>query len=422
MSINTKLNIGLFGFGVVGEGIYQVLKQTPSLNATIRKIAIKHFAKERNAPKELFTTDANDILFDPEINVVVELIDDADAAYNIVTTALRQGKHVVSANKKMIASHLSELIALQEKHNVSLLYEAAVCGSIPVIRNLEEYYDNDLLHSFSGIVNGSTNYILTKMSQEKLCYDVALHQAQELGFAESDPSLDVEGKDAVNKLTIVLKHAYGIDVLPTEILHQGITHLNKKDTQYAFEKDNTIKLVANAICINQQEVIAFVLPTFVGANNKLSSVSNEYNGVLIGSKLADEQFLYGKGAGRYPTSSAVLSDIAALRYQYKYEYKKSSSLPKYTLSKNGVLRIYVSYNAQHQALVNDFIQVEELYTSEQRNFCVGVIHLKVLLKATWFNEKEVSTILISILSDAVSKDDIQLSEVVDFEEAVYDLI
>jgi homoserine dehydrogenase len=359
MSNNTKLNIGLFGFGVVGEGIYQVLKQTPSLNATIQKIAIKHSGKERNAPKEFFTIDANEILFDLAINVVVELIDDADASYHIVTTALQQGKHVVSANKKMIAAHLPELIALQEQYKVSLLYEAAVCGSIPVIRNLEEYYDNDLLHSFSGIVNGSTNYILTKMSQEKLCYDEALQQAQQLGFAESNPNLDVEGKDAVNKLAIVLKHAYGIDVQPSNILHQGITHLHEKDIQYALEKGSTIKLVANAICINQQEVIAFVLPTFVGVNNKLSSVQNEYNGVLIGSKLADEQFLYGKGAGRYPTSSAVLSDIAALRYQYKYEYKKSFSLPKYALSSQALLRIYVSFNRQHQGLLKDFILVEE---------------------------------------------------------------
>jgi homoserine dehydrogenase len=399
MSNNTKLNIGLFGFGVVGEGIYQVLKQTPSLNATIRKIAIKHSAKARNAPKELFTIDANEILFDPAINVVIELIDDADAAYNIVTTALQQGKHVVSANKKMIAAHLPELIALQEKHKVSLLYEAAVCGSIPVIRNLEEYYDNDLLHSFSGIVNGSTNYILTKMSQEKLSYEEALQKAQELGFAESNPSLDVEGKDAVNKLAIVLKHAYGIDVQPSNILHQGITHLHEKDTQYAFEKGHAIKLVANAICINQQEVIAFVLPTFVGANNKLSSVQYEYNGVLIGSKLADEQFLYGKGAGRYPTSSAVLSDIAALRYQYKYEYKKSSSLPEYAFSSQAVLRIYVSFNKQHQSLLKDFILVEEQYKSEQRNYCIGIIHIETLHNAVWFNHNLVSTVFLSIPED-----------------------
>src|SRR6476661_10803866 len=145
MSTHKKLTIGLFGFGVVGEGIYQVLQETPSLNATIKRVCIKHAEKKRNAATELFTTDYEDILNDPEINLVVELIDDAQEAYKIVTTAFRRKKSVVSANKKLIAEHLAELIFLQQEYDVSFLYEAAVAGSIPIIRNLEEYYDNDLL-------------------------------------------------------------------------------------------------------------------------------------------------------------------------------------------------------------------------------------------------------------------------------------
>src|SRR6059058_303810 len=193
MSTHKKLTIGLFGFGVVGEGIYQVLQETPSLNAVIKKVCIKHPEKKRNADASLFTTNYNDILNDPEINLVVELIDDADEAYKIVTTAFRNKKSVVSANKKMIAEHLAELIFLQHEHEVSFLYEAAVCGSIPIIRNLEEYYDNDLLQSICSIVNGSTNFILTKIINEGLSYKEALQNAQQLGFAESNPSLDVEG-------------------------------------------------------------------------------------------------------------------------------------------------------------------------------------------------------------------------------------
>ncbi|MBD0331083.1 MAG: homoserine dehydrogenase, partial [Chitinophagaceae bacterium] len=141
-----KLTIGLFGFGVVGEGIYQVLQQTPTLNAAIKRICIKHSYKKRNAPQDLFTTDYGDILNDDEINVIVELINDASEAYKIVTTALKKKKLVVSANKKLVAEHLQELIELQQQYDTSFLYEAAVCGSIPVIRNLEEYYDNDLLY------------------------------------------------------------------------------------------------------------------------------------------------------------------------------------------------------------------------------------------------------------------------------------
>ena len=150
----------------------------------------------------------DELLNDESINVIVELIDDADAAYYIVTEALKKGKAVVSANKKLIAEHLEELLALQEKYNVPFLYEASTCASIPVIRNLEEYYDNDLLHSVSGIVNGSTNFILSKIFNEGLEFVEALLQAQQLGFAESNPSLDVLGIDAVNKLTILLTHAY----------------------------------------------------------------------------------------------------------------------------------------------------------------------------------------------------------------------
>ena len=199
METHKQLTIGLFGFGVVGEGLYKVLQQTPSLKATIKKVCIKDPGKKREAPAELFTTDRQVILQDPDINVVVEVINESGPAFEIVSTALRSGKSVVSASKKMIAEHLPELLQLQKETGASFLYESAACASIPVIRNLEEYYDNDLLHSIKAIVNGSTNFILTKMFEEKLDFHEALLLAQQLGFAESDPSLDVEGYDAANK-------------------------------------------------------------------------------------------------------------------------------------------------------------------------------------------------------------------------------
>ena len=216
MDTHKQLTIGLFGFGVVGEGLYKVLQQTPSLKANLKKVCIKNPGKKRNAPASLFTTDKDELLNDPEINVIVEVIDDADAAYHIVSTALNNKKDVVSASKKMIAEHLSALLELQEKTGQSLLYESAACASIPVIRNLEEYYDNDLLHSIKAIVNGSTNFILTKMFEEGLDFKQALILAQQLGFAESNPKLDVEGIDAVNKLTILLAHAYGVISKPDD--------------------------------------------------------------------------------------------------------------------------------------------------------------------------------------------------------------
>ncbi|HEY8690983.1 MAG TPA: homoserine dehydrogenase, partial [Chitinophagaceae bacterium] len=218
MTEHKKLVIGVFGFGVVGEGLYRILQQTESLNATIKKVCIKNPGKKRNAPAELFTTEKDELLNDTEINVIVEVIDDSNAAFDIVTTAIKNGKAVVSSSKKMIAEHLPELLSLQQQFNVPFLYEAAACASIPVIRNLEEYYDNDLLHSMKAIVNGSTNFILTKIFDDYLTFKNALIQAQQLGFAESNPALDVEGYDAVNKWSIILAHAYGIIVHPNNIV------------------------------------------------------------------------------------------------------------------------------------------------------------------------------------------------------------
>src|ERR1700744_5319985 len=244
METHKQLTIGLFGFGVVGEGLYKVLQQTPSLKASIKKVCIKNPGKKRLAPAERFTTDRRVILDDPEINVIVEVISESTPAFEIVRTALRSGKSVVSASKKMIAEHLPELLQLQKETGSSFLYESAACASIPVIRNLEEYYDNDLLHSIKAIVNGSTNFILTKMFEESLGFQEALLLAQQLGFAESDPSLDVEGFDAVNKWAFLLTHAYGIVVKPEDLVFNGIQHVQGSDADVAREKHYDIKLVA----------------------------------------------------------------------------------------------------------------------------------------------------------------------------------
>ncbi|MGZ3851580.1 MAG: homoserine dehydrogenase [Flavisolibacter sp.] len=397
MITHKRLTIGLFGFGVVGEGIYQVLQQTPSLNASIKRVCIKHPEKKRNADASLFTTDYDDILRDPEINLVVELIDDADEAYKIVSTALKNKKSVVSANKKLIAEHLAELIFLQQEHDVSFLYEAAVCGSIPIIRNLEEYYDNDLLQSISGIVNGSTNYILTKIG-EGLSYKEALQQAQQLGFAESNPSLDVEGIDAVNKLTILLAHAYGVVSKPGDHVRIGITRLRDADANYAREKNYEIKLTAQTIKLSNGKVAGFVLPQFIQSDSQLFNVKNEYNGVIIESKLADKQFLYGKGAGRFPTSSAVISDISALTYDYRYEYKKISRHEQYVLTNSYFLKLYVSFNDWAEVNRWDFEHVFESHSTEERQYITGLIQVDKLKNAKWFNDPSVSIIL---LPDAV---------------------
>ncbi|CAG1020539.1 partial homoserine dehydrogenase, partial [Methylococcales bacterium] len=357
--MSKQLNIGLFGFGVVGEGLYKVLSQTQSLNANIKKVCIKHPDKKRSAPQELFTVYPEILLSDSSINVIVELIDDADAAFDITKKALKAGKAVVSANKKMIAEHLPELLQLQQEYKTPLLYEAACCASIPVIRNLEEYYDNDLLQSISGIVNGSTNYILTKVFENKLSFHDALLEAQYEGFAESNPALDVEGIDAVNKLSIILAHAYGIVAAPSQLTYSGIQNLDPYDAVYAGEKGYEIKLVAQAKKLPANKVAAFVLPQFVKKDSLLHRVKNEYNGVVIESGLAEEQFFYGKGAGSFPTASAVLSDISALRYGYAYEYKKLYRDNTPTLADEFYLRVYASFDGLFNVPHDRFERIEE---------------------------------------------------------------
>ncbi len=401
MSTHKQLTIGLFGFGVVGEGLYKVLLQTPSLNASIRKICIKDPRKKRNAPPSLFTTDREEILSDPEINVIVEVIDDAEAAFFIVRRALNEGKDVVSASKKMIAENLPALLDLQSQTGRSLLYESAACASIPVIRNLEEYYDNDLLHSIRAIVNGSTNFILTRQFEDNLDPKQALLLAQQAGFAESDPSLDLEGYDAVNKWTFLLTHAYGIIEKPGNILFNGIQNIQKADVVVAHSRKQEIKLVAQAQKLKNGKIAAFVLPQFVKQSDHLAFVKNEYNGVVIESGFADKQFFYGKGAGSFPTASAVLSDISALRYQYKYEYKKLYHHTPHELSEDFYLRVYVSFDNLEFIERTKFEWIEEWHSGKERNYLTGVIAWKNLKNNNWWKENNNSLIL---APDAVIED------------------
>ena len=393
MQTHKELVIGLFGFGTVGEGLYKILKQTPSLKASIKKVCIKHAGKKRNAPESLFTTDKNELLFDDEINVIVEVIDESVAAFDIVSTALKNGKAVVSASKKMIAENLPAILELQIQTGIPFLCEASACASIPVIRNLEEYYDNDLLHSIKAIVNGSTNFILTKMFEDKLDFTEALLLAQQLGFAESNPALDIEGFDAVNKWSILLLHAYGIVAHPETILFTGIQNIQLTDALTAKEKSYEIKLVAQAKKLADGKVAAFVLPQFVPQDDQLAFVRNEYNGVVIESGFADKQFFYGKGAGSFPTATAVLSDISALRYDYKYEYKKYNSPQKASLVSNFYLRVYLSFDQLHDVPKDDFEWIEEWHSGVERSYFSGVIHFEKLLKNDWWKTNNVSLIL-----------------------------
>ncbi len=377
---NGKLTIGLFGFGVVGQGLYKVLQDIQTVDAEIKTIVIKDPSKKRSIDSSMFTTDMGKVINDPDINLVVELIDDADAAYNIVKQSLNSGKSVVSGNKKMLAYHLEELISIQEDKEVALLYDASACGSIPVIRNLEEYYDNDLLQSLTGILNGSSNYILSKIFMENQSYEEALKQAQELGFAESDPKIDVEGFDSLYKLIILSLHSLGAWVNPEEVFNFGISNLSPWDVGFAKEKGCKIKLVAQVEKLKGNKFTLFVMPKLVIPDDYIYNVEDEYNGVVIKGQFYDKQFMFGKGAGALPTGSAVLSDITARKHNYKYEYKKRNffSIPAYT--RDRILEIYLRYIDVVDLGHFDFESISEKYTGPKANYVIGKIKLDNLYR------------------------------------------
>ena len=378
--MSNKLKIGVFGYGVVGSGLAHVLKNSKGLDASIVKVCVKDTDKERGLNSDVLTYNPDDILNDPEINVVAELIDDADAAYQIVKTALQKGKHVVSANKKMLAYHIEELIQLQWQHKVSFVYEASACGSIPIIRNLEEYYDNDLLQSVSGILNGSSNYILTKIFNENLDYDVALKQAQELGFAESDPTSDVDGFDTLYKLVILTVHGFGLFVHPDQVFNFGISNLSPKDIQLASQKGYKIRLLGKVTKVNGNHVNLLVAPKFVKPEEHAYTVESHYNGVLIQGNFYDNQFMYGKGAGAHPTGSAVLSDITALAYDYKYEYKKLKYYGGLEYTNDMEVEVYLRYSDKDDLALFDFKDISESLTGKDFNYVIGTLNLSDLIK------------------------------------------
>jgi homoserine dehydrogenase len=389
-----KISIGLFGFGCVGQGLYDVLNHSQGLQANIEKICVKTRGKERKIDASYFTFDREEILSRNNLDVVVELIDNADEALEIVSTAMKNGVSVVTANKKMLAENFETLYKLQEENNVSLIYEGSAGGSIPIIRNLEEYYDNELLSSIRGILNGSCNYILTKMELENQLYENVLKEAQANGFAEADPWLDVAGFDTKYKLTLLTIHAFGLVLKPEQVLNLGIQNITYDDISYAKEKGLRIKLLARAEKSGDKFRI-YAIPHFVGRDSELFNILYEYNGVEVEGAFSCKQTFVGKGAGSHPTGSAVLSDISALTYDYRYGYKK---LKKMKQSSNGAkkpgelldtdftARLYIRYTDKEELKNLDITHVYEEYRSSRTSFIIADVKFASLFNI--YNKRE----------------------------------
>ncbi len=320
---NTRhLRIALFGFGVVGTGVWEVLeakrrefKKQFSTEIEIAGICVRDVEKPRitTAPHSLITNDPERLLEREDIDIVIELIGGRYEAVNVIERALHSRKHVITANKLVLAHELPRLAALAERQGVELLYSASVCGSVPVLAALDELHTRDTIQKISGIVNGSTNFILTMMGEENVNLDRAINEARRRGFLEADASLDLSGADAAQKLSVLTYHAFGEHVRPHEINTTGIEQITIEDIRNAREAGYAIKLIASAARNSVSGTIeATVKPERVDISHVFAHTRDEFNALEIQTLHAGPQVLYGKGAGSLPTASAVVSDLVSL--------------------------------------------------------------------------------------------------------------
>ncbi|MBU5485414.1 homoserine dehydrogenase [Clostridium sp. MSJ-11] len=315
-----KVNIGLLGLGNVGRGVWNIveenkdeLKKRSGYEINISKILVKDIDKQRevDVPKEILTTDFNKILEDDSIDIVVEVIGGIEPSVDYMIRSMKKKKHVVTANKMAIATKGSTLLRTSREEGVMLFYEGSVGGGIPIINGLNENLVANKIEEVIGIINGTTNYILSKMTREKVSFEEALKEAQEKGYAEADPTSDVEAFDPMYKLCILSSLAFDNVVNISYIHREGITNIKPIDIEYARELGYVIKLLGIAKDVDG-ELELRVHPTMVPANHPLANVNDSFNAVLIKGNAVGELMLYGRGAGELPTGSAVVGDIVSI--------------------------------------------------------------------------------------------------------------
>ena len=307
--------IAVLGHGVVGSGVLEVLmthKGSIARRADV-EIKVKHILDLREFPglpySHLFTKDFNVILNDPEVTVVVEVMGGLDPAFQYVKACLEHGKSVVTSNKELVAEKGAELLAIAKENNLNFLFEASVGGGVPIIRPISQCLAANEVGEIAGILNGTTNFILTKMIREHMSFADALQLAQQLGYAERDPSADVEGADACRKICILASLAYGTHVYPREVHTAGITKITLEDVAYAEAWGGVIKLIGQVKMLESGKIHIGVCPMFVSRESQLAGVDDVFNGILVRGDATGDVVFYGKGAGKLPTASAVVADV-----------------------------------------------------------------------------------------------------------------
>ncbi len=356
----SKINIGLIGFGTIGSGVAKflmarrdlLLKRT-GIDFNLSLVCDKDLSLKRdvNLPKGMLTKDASKVINDPDIHIIVELIGGIHRAKEIVMKALSKGKHVVTANKLLLASEGEEIFQKAKVSNREIYFEASVAGGIPIIKAIREGMVSNRFFSVFGILNGTSNYILSSMSSQGSSFKTALKEAQSKGYAEKDPSLDIKGLDSSHKLAILSLLAFGKRVDLDDIYVEGIEDISNLDIQYAKELGYGIKLLAIAKCYGN-ELEARVHPTLLPSEHLLSSVSGAYNAIFIEADLVGKQLFYGQGAGKLPTASAVISDIVDIGYKIacgknsaKPIIPKDSEIKKLRKMDDVVTRYYAHFSA-----------------------------------------------------------------------------
>lgn len=321
-----KIGVALLGCGTVGSEVATILRRDhkdlsarSGASLELIRVGVRDLSKARaGIDKALLTTDLESIVKDPSVSVVIEVMGGIEPARSLILSALAEKKSVVTANKALLAKHGAEIFAAAKEHGVDLYYEAAVGGAIPIVRPLRESIVGDSVTRVMGIVNGTTNYILTKMDEEGADYNAVLAEAQRLGFAEADPTADVEGDDAAAKIAILASLAFHTQVTIDDVWAEGIAKLSKRDIEIARAIDHVIKLLAIAEVTKEGKVSARVHPTLIPRNHPLASVRNAFNAVFVEAKSAGELMFYGRGAGGAPTASAILGDLVAIARHISY--------------------------------------------------------------------------------------------------------
>lgn len=320
MKPSRTLSIGMLGCGVVGSNVARLLSEDSGdfaarsgANLVLAKVAVKDTKKKRESiPASIVTSDAYSVVTDPAIEIIIEVMGGIEPARELLLTAIKNGKSIITANKALLAKHGAELFDAADKNGVDLYYEAAVGGAIPILRPLRESIVGDHVHRVMGIVNGTTNYILTKMDENRSDFATVLKEAQALGYAEADPSADVDGLDAAAKAAILAGLAFHTRVSSSDVWSEGIRNITPRDIEVARDIDHVIKLLAIAETTKSGAVSIRVHPTLLPRQHPLASVRNAFNAVFVEAESAGELMFYGRGAGGAPTASAVLGDLIAI--------------------------------------------------------------------------------------------------------------